>query len=165
MKILVAIFLIVCSLSVFVASIIKNVHLDQECTGYLKRASDANTVEAAEAELSKAINYLESNNLTTGHTSVLWKTPDEDIAFWYNNIKASQNELLKVDSASSMTERTNILMKLRETLIDNGAHGDHLTMPSGLSKYPNNALWGTAELMAVFALIFSGLVLFLVMEG
>ena len=32
-------------------------------------------------------------------------------------------------------------MKLRETLIDNGESGDEVTMPEGLSKYPNNILW------------------------
>lgn len=120
---------------------IKSINLDQNCTGYLKRAADANTVEAAKEELQKAIDYLEENSITSGYTSIIYKTPDEDIAFWYNNLKSSYEELSKVTDSTSALERTNLLMKLRETLLDNGSEGDKLTIPSGLVKYPNNLMW------------------------
>jgi hypothetical protein len=128
----------------------KNVHLEQNCTGYLKRAADANTVETAQEQLQRAIYYLEENNITSGYTSVLWKTPDEDIHFWYKNLKQSEAELSKVDSTTSALEKTNLLMKLRETLLDNGKKGDNLTYPDGLSRYPNNSMWGV---LLTFALI------------
>ena len=41
---------------------------DPSMTGYLKRAADANTIILANEEFSKAISYLESNNLTSGYT-------------------------------------------------------------------------------------------------
>lgn len=119
----------------------KEITLVTNCTGYLKRAANASTVEMAEKELGKSIQYLESNNLTEGYTSVLYKTPNDDIGFWYKNLKENHKELLKVDSTTSQLEKTNILMKLRETLLENNEHGDSLTKPNGLSRYPHNKMW------------------------
>lgn len=75
---------------------VKSVQFNQNCGGYLKRAADANTVETAKEELSKAISYIEANNLTQGYTSVMWQTPNEDLGFWYKNLKSSETELSKV---------------------------------------------------------------------
>lgn len=162
MKVFIGTVLTILALSIFGVVIVKNITLKQNCTGYLKRAADANTVETASKQLEKAIDYLVENNLTTGYTSVLWKTPDEDIEFWFNNLKASQNELSKVDSTTSSLEKTNLLMKLRETLIDNGDKGDSLTVPKGLSKYPNNFLFGF--LMWVGAFLIVGLIIWATIE-
>jgi len=158
----VATILITASLFVFSLVIYNSISLKQECTGYLKRAADANTVESATEQLQKSIHYLESNGLTNGYTSVLWQTPDEDIEFWYKNLKASESELLKVDSTTSSLEKTNLLMKLRETLIDNGEKGDKLTVPNGLSRYPNNGTW--AIFLCLSFLIFIGSILYLVIS-
>lgn len=122
-------------------AVIKSVHFTQNCGGYLERAANANTIEMAEQELSRAILYMEQNELTTGYTSIFWKTPDEDISFWYNNVKTSYNELVGLDSAASALEKSNMLIKLRETLIDHGSKGDHITIPDGISRYPNNGAW------------------------
>ena len=153
-KTLIAIILLVSSLSIFGVVIVKDITMKQNCTGYLKRAADANTVEMAIMQLNKAISYLEENNLTSGYTSVLWKTPDEDIEFWFNNIKASQYGLSKVDGTTSSLEKSNLLMKLRETLMDNGEDGDELIVPKGLSRYPNNLLFGILMWFGGFILAF-----------
>lgn len=153
MKAIVITFFLLLALGILGAGIVKHINLNQDCIGYLKRAADANTVETANEELSKAISYLESNNLTTGYTSVLWRTPDEDIGFWYKNLKESHRELSKVDSTTTALERTNLLMKLRETLIDNGESGDHITYPDGLSVYPNNFAWAIAAIVALGIII------------
>lgn len=142
MKGLIAVVLVVFVVVVFGAATVKSIDLKQNCTGYLKRAADANTVETAKVELGKALRFLEMNDMTKGYTSVLWKTADEDVGFWYENLKASERELMKVREESASMERTNLLMKLRETLLDNGEKGDELTVPDGLSRFPNNAMWG-----------------------
>ena len=124
--------------------IVKNIQFDQNCEGFLKQAADANTVELASERIAKALEYIEANNLTTGYTSVLWKTEDENVAYWYNNIKACQSEL-KMAANSSQLEKTNLLMKVRESLTDIG-EGDNggtvITIPDGISRYPNNTMWG-----------------------
>jgi len=148
---LIILFLIALTINGYI--LVNQVQLQQNCLGYLERAASSNTVETAKGELKKATNYLETNNLITGYTSILWKTPDEDISFWYNNLKSSESELAKVDSNTSTLEKTNLLMKLRETLIDHDKDGDVLTYPNGLARYPNNVLIGviwTISLLSLF---------------
>ena len=87
-----------------------------------------------------------------------------DIEFWYKNLKASESELLKVDITTSSLEKTNILMKLRETLLYNGKNGDSLTVPDGLSRYPNNAMWSILICFASLIIIGLILLLFLINE-
>ena len=147
MKNIISVGLILVSLIIFGIRITKQIELKQNITGYLKRAADANTIALANEELTKSIDYLESNNLTNGYTSILWKTPDEDLDFWYRNLKASQSELQNLKSESAL-ERTNVLIKLRETLLDSGEKSK-VTVPDGLSVYPNNKLWAFLMLIGI----------------
>ena len=56
---------------------------------------------------------------------------------------------MNVSPNASQLEKSNVLMKLRETLIDNGENGDNLTVPDGLSRYPNNLMWGTILMLGI----------------
>ena len=154
MKYTVSALLILLSISIFGVRISKKITFEQNVTGYLKRAADANTIELANQELTKAINYLEANNLTSGYTSVLYKTPDEEIDFWYQNLKASQKELSNLNSNSAL-EKTNVLIKLRETLMDTGGKKMKVTLPQGLSVYPHNRFWAFLFSIVLFASLIS----------
>jgi len=133
---------IVSIVMLFIVSIVGgfwSINFDRKCSGYLKRAADANTVELAARELDKAIQYMERNELTKGVTSVLYYTPDEDIGWLYENLKKSANELADLPSNATPLEKSNMLMKLRETLLDHGDKGStSVTMPPGIHKYPYN---------------------------
>ena len=156
MKNMLSVILILISFTLFGIRISKKIELKQNVSGYLKRAADANTIELANEELVKVINYLEANNMTSGYTSILYKTPDDDIDFWYRNLKASQNELQNLNTESAL-EKTNVLIKLRETLLDTGKKTS-VTIPRGLAVYPDNKLW--AFLMSIATLsIFASLIL------
>jgi hypothetical protein len=121
---------------------VSSIQFDQQCEGYLKRAADANNIELAREELGKALQYTEAHGLTEGYTSVLYRTPDEDLGFWYTNLKAAHSQLGKINQDSiSDLEESNVLMKLRETLCDSGKSGSSITVPSGISVFPNNTLW------------------------
>ncbi len=120
------------------------------CAEYLKRAADANTIEMAKPELNKAIEYLEYNNLTSGVVSVFLKNPKNDIGFFYENLKASQAELEKANPEISQLEESNLLMKLRETLMDEG-ETVRVTYPAWISIYPDNVAffwWTVINLIA-----------------
>lgn len=160
-KYLISAVLILFSVGVFGVRISKRIAFKQNVSGYLKRAADASTIDLANAELTKVIDYLEANNLTSGYTSVMWKTPNEDIGFWYQNLKASQQELQNLNSNSAL-ERTNVLMKLRETLLDTGEK-TRVTIPDGLSVYPHNLRWGILSLGAFIAFT-AGLILLIPVE-
>ena len=129
-------------LATSITMIVKSIQFDQQCGGYLKRAADANTVEMAKDQLKISIDYIEINNLTNGYTSVLYNTPDEDLGFWYKNITNSYKELVNIPDSASALLKSNMLMKLRETLLDKGKKGDDINLPNGISRYPHNLLFG-----------------------
>lgn len=118
-------------------AIIKTITMKAECIGYLAMAADANSVELAEKHLSKGIEYLEENNLKHGSTGIIFHTPGNNIEFWYENLKSAQIQLQEFKGESEL-EESNILMKLRETLL--GETGD-VTHPNMISFYPNHAFW------------------------
>lgn len=125
--------------------IVKFVQFNTNCTQYLKRAADANNVETAKEELSKAISYAEENNLTEGVVSIILHQPKNDIGYWYKNMTESYAELENLPEDVTSLEKTNVLMKLRETLTDEKKSGVSVTIPSGISIYPSNVLyfwWG-----------------------
>jgi len=150
MKNTISLLLILSAVAIFGLRISNGITFKQNVSGLLKRAADANTIELANEELTKVIDYLEANNMTSGYTSVLWETPDEDIDFWYRNLKASQKELQNLNSESAL-EKTNVLIKLRETLVD-GGEKTKVTVPDGLAVYPNNLLWGILMIYALAAI-------------
>ena len=127
--------------------------------GHLKRAADANTIEMSEKELTQVIDYLKSVNMTKGDTSIIWSTPDTDIGFWYENLNSSLNELKKVNAETSQLEKTNLLMKLRETLLDHGEKGDYVTQPTNICYYPYVIL-DFFNFLFLFFLIITGLALY-----
>lgn len=138
--------------------IVASIQFDRNCGGHLKRAADANTVELAKSELATVVMYLEANRMTDGYTSVIYTTPNEDVGFWYTNLKSSLEELMKMSSEASPLERSNMLIKLRESLLDEGKNSTE-TAPSGISVYPNNTLVGffgflTFVLAVIGAIVF-----------
>ena len=138
--------------------IVKAVRFDLDCAAYLKRAAAANTVEMARKELANAIDYAESNGLTEGTVSVFLKNPGNDIGFWYQNMKNGYAELGSLPDDATSLEKTNVLMKLRESIIgvdDSG--GTKVIFPDGIEIYPNNVLyfwWAMLSGVAAFALWF-----------
>jgi len=152
MKNIICVVLILISIVIFGMRISKRIVFKQNVSGYLKRAATANTIQLAHEQLTKALDYLEAENLTSGYTSVLYETPDEDIDFWYRNLKASQIELKNLNSESAL-EKTNVLIKLRESLLS-GEKG-RVTVPQGLSVYPNNKMWAALIFFALSASFFA----------
>lgn len=148
MKYYYSVLAIVIGLITPVSCSVKSIQFKQDCSGYLKQAADANTAAIALVRINKALEYLEHNHLTDGYTSVLWNTEDENVGFWYENINACKAEL-EACLNSSQLEQTNVLMKVRESLMD----GERLTIPRGISRYPNNAMWTLFGLLSTVLLI------------
>lgn len=137
--------------------VVNAVQFNNGCTQYLKRAADANTVERAKEELDIAISYAEDHNLTEGIVSIFMQQPKNDIGFWYQNMTESYEELDKLPENATSLEKTNVLMKLRETLTDESEDGTEVTVPNGISIYPNNVVyfwWGAISILASCAFWF-----------
>lgn len=130
--------------------IVKAVQFDMNCTQYIKRAADASTVDLAKEELAKAISYAERNNLTEGIVSIFFHQPENDVGYWYKNMTEAYAELETLPEDATSLEKTNVLMKLRESLTDDKESGVSVTMPDGISIYPNNVLfflWGVLSIV------------------
>jgi len=146
---------ILVSMFAFAATIVYHlvagIMFDRDYSGHLKRAADANSLKLAEQELKIAVSYLQSRHLDSpggrnlgqidDHTSMFWSTPDEQISFHYDNVVTALAEVQSVltkGEAATPLERSNVLMKLRETLLDNTREGVKVTYPQGLDVYPSN---------------------------
>lgn len=148
--------LIVLGLASFVAwggtRIVLNIQCKQDITGHLKRAADANQPALAVEELETAVEGMDAWGLCNEggdncYTSIIYRTPDEDVAFWRGNVAQTVDDLKALPEDADHLEVSNTLMKVRETLMD---HGQNLnvTYPLGISVYPNNVtylLWGAAS--------------------
>jgi hypothetical protein len=154
------VLLILPFLAVLGGRLYTNITFDIHCGDRIKRAADANSIELAREEMEAVVTYAEEKGYTQGYTSVLWRTPSEDVGFWYTNLKTALDELKTVPTNTSPGDRANILKKLRETLLDHKQNGDTVTIPDGISRHPNNTLWyiGTlvTGLLACVGAIFLG---------
>lgn len=144
-------------LALFTFRVVKEINFDRNCTGYLKRSADANNAVMAKKQLDVAVSYLQENHLTNGYTSIIYRTPDEDISFFYDNLIVCQKELGRLLDKTDRTqlEESNMLMKLRETLLDDGEHGTTVTVPDGISVYPNNALLSLPMFISLIGAVFA----------
>jgi len=153
-KLIIGIILILFSIPYCGTRAVKEIQFDRNVEGYLKRAADANTIPLAEEQLAVALKHIESHGMTSGYTSVIYRTPNEDVGFWYKNLAVSMMELKSVKSTASQLEKSNMLMKLRETLLDDNEGDSNVTFPPGISVFPNNLAYA-------FFLAFSCLFAFL----
>jgi hypothetical protein len=126
-----------------------SVQFDIHCAGHLERAAKANSIALATQELDTAIAYIEMEHLTTGYTSILYQTPDEDLGFWYTNIMASHTLLKRLADDSSALETSNVLMKVHESLTNSGGGVRH---PMGISIYPHNVAFAILLTIALLVL-------------
>lgn len=135
--------------------IVKSYQFDNNCEVYIERAANASSVKLAKEELGKAIKYAEDNNLTEGIVSIFLKKPKNDLGYWYKNMKTAYEELDNLPEDATVMEKTNALMKLRESLVDTINGTTNVTHPEGISIYPNNVayfLWAMISGIAAFAL-------------
>lgn len=163
MKIIVGILLLLSLVFWTGGRIYKAIRFNIDCSGHMVRAAHANTTPLAREEMRTVVKYLEQNTLTNGYTSIIFKTPDEDVEFFYSNLKTALGELGEISPESSLLEQSNVLMKLRETLISRSSEGSTIHYPSGLSIFPNNLawmIWGIVSIiLGILGLILIGAVL------
>lgn len=135
--------------------IIKEVQFDMNCAQYIERAANASSIEIAKEELAKAISYAEENNMTEGVVSVFFHQPTNDVGYWYQNMTEVYDELEKIPEDATSLEKTNVLLKLRETLTDRNSSNVYPTIPDGISVYPRNVIyfwWGVISGIFCFVL-------------
>ena len=141
-------------------SIVQCMQFSANCGGYLKLSADAGSVDIAEKHLSTAIKYLEDNELTSGQTKIFVRYPKNDIGLWYENLKDMQTQLQSMQTEGyTELEQSNLLMKLREVVLDGGGC---LTLPFCISMahtnyalivWLNSLLWLPCWILALYSSI------------
>lgn len=132
-----------------------NYKFNVDIGGHMERASNANTIELAIEEMESVVSNMERRELTKGYTSIAFPEPSEDVGFWYKNMNDSLKELKSVSPNATQLEKSNILMKLRETLQNSGDNGEEeIAAPAGISRYPYNTLYAIWGVLSVLMLIF-----------
>ena len=138
-------------------SCLRGIDLEQRVTGHLELAASANQPGLAVAELRAAVTGMNADIAACDephrcYTSVLWKTPAEDVGFWKANIIATIADLEALPPDADHLVVSNVLLKVRDTLTEQGNGGTRLVGPTGLCKYPHNgafALWALCSALAV----------------
>lgn len=127
--------------SLIVPPIMRGIDLNVTCVGYLDRAANANTAKLAVQQLDKAIADIERRGWTSGSTRVFFDHPQCDMGYWYANLLAARAELAALPDSVTPLEQSNLLMKLRETLTEQGEKGQHLIRPPMINYYPHQMAW------------------------
>lgn len=138
---------------------VEKIQFQRSCEGYLKRAADANTIDLARTELATALQYLESAELTSGSTHAFYSTPECDLDFWYRNLKAAHQELESFPSDADSLSVSNQLIKLRETIVDQGEKGPKVTRPTNIYVYPNQLAYRAALGISLLGLAFGSILM------
>ena len=135
LMVLLAIFCFIGGCIPWTYTIVAGMSFDANCGDYLRLAADANNIDTAEERITTAIEYLEEKGLTSGHTKIINYYPKNDIGMWYDNLKTAQTQLQEIQSREyTELEESNMLMKLRETILDDDGH---LTAPLGIGIADN----------------------------
>lgn len=156
MKALARILTIVFAIFFLIWSAVKISHavsFDRDIKRYLSHAAEASTIQLAKENLDIALKNIEGWGLTSGHTTVLFESPEDDVGFWYKNVKASRAQLDDVKTVTFQEQKT-VLAELRKTLLSRSGDGSAVVIPQGISIYPKNrifALLGTLNGVLVLA--------------
>lgn len=134
----------------------KSIQFKRGCSGHLKRAAAANTIQLAEIELAQAVGYVETNQLSSGDTSVLYSLPENELDFWYENLKASLAELQATCADADRLSVSNQLIKLRETIMDRGEKRSRVTVPPNAFVFPHQVVYRGLGLAAVTGMLIGG---------
>jgi len=130
-----------------VGSVVWWYDFSKNCGDYLKLAGDAPTVERADEFLGQAVSYIKKQNLTSGNSAYIFKTPKNDVGIWYNQLKGAKEttetllaKLAKDPTSVSQLERDNALMKIREVVLDDTQSGVSVTTPDHITWFPDQWL-------------------------
>lgn len=149
------------------AAFFKTIEFKQQFTSYVKGAADANSVELALDRLDPAIAFLEETNRTEGYSHIIIRTESANVGFWYDNLVSARNDIQKAVENEDLTqlEESNVLMKLRETLIDDSSDSPKITSPDHIVFYPNALGWYFLIILGIVSLILAGWQIVVITEG
>jgi hypothetical protein len=150
----------------FAFSVWVDFQFSQNFSSHLDRAAHAPSIKVAHQELKQVEDYLVTNNLTTGNSSTFYDVNQNDLAYFYGNVKDSTAQLAELEKSGDSTSvnSSNELMRIEGTFKVKGEKGESLRTPESLSHAPNQRIWFWLGLLS-FALFIVGCFFIFVMFG
>lgn len=146
------------SIGIIINIITLHIEFKQNCTSYLKGAANANSISLAINRLQPAILFLEQNHKTQGYSHIFIKTEDANVTFWFQNLKSAQHELLKIQHTTlTPLEESNVLMKLKETIMEQNQYGSYVTLPPHIVFFPQQTQWALTIITLLLTLNISAI--------
>lgn len=136
---------------------VKSVRFTNGCTAYLRLAANSPTIERADMFLSKALEYIDKNDLNIGNSSLLIERPTNDLEIWSKQLRITHNVLSKLidDPNTDQLTKDNALMKIREVIMNDTAQGDEINLPDLIAFVPWQAIFVLLiPLCWLFAILF-----------
>ena len=140
--------------------VIKKIRFDVGCGGYLKSAADAPIIKLAKGELDTALEYMTVHKLYKGHSHLIIPSRQADVGYWYLRIETARKDLDTITKDSTGLEKSNMLMKLRETLLDEGESGTEVTLPPHIAIFPLQWFWIICMTFGTICTILGGILIF-----
>ena len=146
-------FTIILIVSALLVLVIRRSILNKNCIKYIKDTATTTDVIQAENNLSKAIEYLETNNLTKGNTGCFTKVSDDDINDWYQTLKYYQSEFQEIikNDIESYKGAYMILNFQKEMLTSEG----EVFYPEHLEIYPYQLIWTIILIIGIVIFVIS----------
>lgn len=130
---------------------VKAQRFDNNCGYYINSGMDHNNPD----DLDTAIKYLETNGLTTGNTTIIDRSVEDDLAIFYKDLKTKAAYLRNThDYDMAAYKEYATMLNLKPTPI---------LVPLGISVFPHNTLFAAWLVIGLLCLIASitGLVSFI----
>ncbi len=121
------------------------------CLIHIYRAAQSQILDVAKEELDIALRYLEKEKATSGYTSVLYRSPNEDIGLWYNNLKILWKELHNPVPGDA----NSVLFKMRRILLEVEDSRECVRVPQGISIVPYNRAFASLLCVGLTLILFS----------
>lgn len=146
-----------------ITRIVKSNHFDDNCNYHISEALKADgsisskSLDYSANEMRVALSYIESNNLTTGYTTISDRQQDEDLGLYYSGLKT---KLAYIDGLKSKTpeelERYRLYVDMRNM------KPKELNYPAGISVFPHNTAYMIWMFIGIALLVVSiiGVVVF-----
>lgn len=103
----------------------------ENCTAHIEKAATASSVEIAKEELALAIEYVEKNIYKEGNDAY----EDENVEYWYNNMKAAYEKLENVPADASEEAKSTVLLQINESLLKHTVLGKEVELPNNIKDY------------------------------
>lgn len=142
-----------------ITRIIKKEIFDNNFTYHINQSMSGTDPSKSYEEFVSALLYLQSHNLTSGYTTIVIRSPSEDISIFYDGIFKKFQYSQKL--ASLPPEE---IKQYQEYVVNKNLATTQIKEPEGISIYPYNGIYFVWMLISILLLVLSIIGIFTFMD-